>query len=80
MISSRTPSPLAEYVTIRDVARELGASYFSAYALAASGLLGEPLLVGRQYFYPRAIAEPAIARRRAQRRRGGRTAPLVDVA
>jgi hypothetical protein len=76
----RTASPLEDYMTLRDVASQLRASYYAAYALAASGALGEPFVVGRQHFYPRAVAEPVIRRRLEQRRRDGRTAPLMEVA
>ena len=69
---------LADYLTLRDVARALGGSYYSAYALAASGLLGEPITIGRTHLYARAIAEPAISHRRQQRRRSGSSAPLVE--
>lgn len=65
--AQRTASPLTDFLTLRDVAQKLGASYFAAYSMAASGLLGEPLIVGRTHFYPRGTAEAAIERRRAER-------------
>ena len=63
-----SPTVLDGYVTIKDIARELEASYWVAYGLVASGALGDPLVVGVTHFYPRAVAEAAIRRRREQRR------------
>lgn len=70
---------LSDYVTLRDVARELGESYYVAYSLGASGLLGEPLVIGRQYFFPRVNAQQAIDRRRAQRPRRAERRLLTEV-
>ena len=67
-----SPAVLDGYVTIKDVARELGSSYHVAYNLAASGKLGEPIVVGVTQFFPRATAEAAIRRRREERRNGRR--------
>jgi hypothetical protein len=51
---------LHDHITIREVAGLLRASYFTAYSLAASGVLGEPLIVGRTHFFRRDIAEMAV--------------------
>lgn len=83
MQSTPTPAdasaaPLHEYLSLRDVARLLGASYSAAYSLSVSGALGEPLIVGRSYYYRRDAAERATTRRREQWAAGGRNAPLVE--
>lgn len=80
MRNDAADTPLADYLTLRDIARELNASYYSAYSLAASGLLGEALVIAGKHFYRRSMAEPVIARRLEQRRQHGRCAPLVGVA
>jgi hypothetical protein len=70
-------SPFADFVTLRDVARMLGSSYVAAHSLAVAGLLGEPVVMGRNHFYNREIAEAAVRRRLEQRRRNAK-APLTD--
>jgi hypothetical protein len=66
-VSTSADHPLRDYVTIRDVAAALDISYYTAYALAAQGRLGTPVLIGRTQLYPRATAERAIQEKRAAR-------------
>jgi hypothetical protein len=73
-------APLASYVTLREVARQLSESYYTAYSLAARGLLAEPLVVGRSHPCDRATAESAIQRRLEQRRQRDRRATVPGAA
>ena len=57
-----------DFITLREVAQLLGASYQTAYSLAAAGRLGEPIRSGRHYFYPRAVALRAVEDRREERK------------
>ena len=70
---TQTSSPLEDFLTLRDVARQLGESYHTAYALAVSGVLGDAIIVGRTQLFSRAAAEQAIRDRldrRAARSKG----------
>ena len=66
VISNNHVDLLRDYITIREVAAELDVSYYTAYALAARGRLGTPLIVGRTHLYPRATAMHAIEQRRVE--------------
>ena len=77
---AQTPELLAAWVSLHDVARMLGCSYWSAYAFAASGALGQPTTIGRQHFFNRDLAEAAVAKRLEQRRTQGRHAPITTDA
>lgn len=68
---------LSDYITLREVCRRLGASYTTAYHLGASGVLGEPVVIGRTQFFPRSTAEQAIEQRRRQIATHGKRAPLT---
>jgi hypothetical protein len=70
-------APLAGYITLREIARQLNESYYTAYSLAASGLLGEPLVVGRSHLYDRATADAAIQKRLEQRRQRAQVASVA---
>lgn len=76
-MSAPAPNPFADYLTMREVTRLLGASYGAAYSLAASGSLGEPIKIGRALLYLRSVAEPAIQRRRAEIRTRSRAGELA---
>jgi hypothetical protein len=67
MRATKVANPFANFVTLRDVMRETGDSYFTAYGLGASGQLGDPIVVGRTQLFPKSIAQGAIARRLAER-------------
>jgi hypothetical protein len=71
------PALLSDYLTLRDVSQRLGASYATAYSLGASGMLGEPVIIGRTQFFPRAVAEGAITHRRQQLAAGGSRASVM---
>jgi hypothetical protein len=71
---------LTDYVTLNEVARQLGASYHTARALAHTGQLGEPSFLAGAYLYPRATAEAAIRRRLDQQRHDRPGAPLLEGA
>lgn len=62
----RSDNPLSDFITLRDVAKQLGASYYTAYGMGACGQLGDPIMVGRTQLYPRATAERAIRQRLAR--------------
>lgn len=75
--SPRVSNPLEDdFVSLRDVARSLRCSHSAAYSLAVSGLLGDPLQIGRAHFYRRDVADRVIAARRRQLRHSQR-APLA---
>jgi hypothetical protein len=80
MRSQNQAAPLAGYITLREVARQLNESYYTAYSLAASGLLGEPLVVGRAHLYAGATAESAIRCRVERRRQRGQRPQVAGEA
>ena len=69
---------LTDYITLNEVARQLGASYHTARSLALAGLLGEPSFLAGAYLYPRVTAEAAIRRRLDQQRHDRQDAALVE--
>lgn len=71
---------LTDFITLNEVARQLGASYHTARSLAIAGLLGEHTFLAGAYLYPRATAEEAIRRRLDQQRHDRPGAPLVEGA
>lgn len=74
------PNPLAvAYLTHAEVAQRLGASYFTAYSLGATGALGEPLVIGRTKLFPRDVAERAIAQRLSDRTRHRTGTPRTPI-
>jgi hypothetical protein len=66
-----------EFVSLREIAAMLGRSYWSASALAASGAMGTPVVIGRVYFFRRDLAERAVSRRLSERETKGRTTPIT---
>lgn len=71
--------PLTDFLTLRDISRQLGVGYSTAHSLGMSGLFGEPVILGRTHFFPRAAADRGIARRRTQIAARGRRAPVFGV-
>jgi hypothetical protein len=69
---------LTDYITLNEVARQLGASYHTARSLALAGLLGEHTFLAGAYLYPRATAEAAIRRKLDRQRNDRRDSPAVE--
>lgn len=68
-----------DWVSLREVAASLGRSYWSAWHLADSGVLGSPLIVGQVQFFKREIVERVVRERIAERKSKGKIVP-ADVA
>jgi hypothetical protein len=65
--NQESPTFLQDHITLRELATLLRSSYFTAYSLAASGVFGELIIVGRTHLFKREVAERAVRDRLAQR-------------
>lgn len=69
-----TPAPvLHDLITLGEATQLAGAPYTTVWTHACAGAFGPSVAVGRTLLYQRAIAEPALARFRAERAKRSRS-------
>ncbi len=59
---------LSGFITIPEIARQLGVAYSYAHSLVASGAFGDPVCIGGRYLFDRATAVAEVERRLEKRR------------